>query len=77
MSKAFWDGFFSVYENSLMKALILICALVIIVNTAYQIYSTYSTKSVTIDSKHFNCTATEPLGIIADCTQYTKIHGVR
>jgi hypothetical protein len=34
-------------------------------------------KTVTIDAKHFACTDTEAVGIEADCTQYTKIKGVR
>lgn len=34
-------------------------------------------KTVQIDEKHFNCTATEPHGIQATCTQYTMVNGVR
>ena len=41
------------------------------------IMSLLSPKSVTIDAKHFSCTATEPFGIEARCTQYTWTKGVR
>lgn len=36
-----------------------------------------SAKSVTIDAKHFECTATETHGLEARCTQYTWVKGVR
>mgnify|MGYP006295488229 CR=1 FL=1 len=35
------------------------------------------TQTVTLDGKHFACTATESFGIEARCTQYTWITGVR
>lgn len=40
-------------------------------------FSTFMEKTVTIDGKHFACTATEPFGIEARCTQYTWVKGVR
>jgi hypothetical protein len=77
MGKHFWNGFFSVFEESVaMRSLILSCTLVIIVNAAYQIYSTYSTKTVTIDSR-FACTSPDSNGLETICRQYTQVHGVR
>lgn len=77
MWKTFWDGFFGEYENFTVRALIGLCTLIIIVNAIYQVYSTYGTKTVTVDSKHFECTDTEPYGIEARCTQLTWIKGAR
>jgi len=42
----------------------------------WSVYS-FSKKSVTISEKQFSCTATEPFGIEARCTQYTWTKGAR
>ena len=73
--KAFVDGFNSVYQNKTWQIMIFICTMVIIVNAGYSIYDVFAVKRITIDSNHFSCTGTEPNGIIADCTQYTKLKG--
>lgn len=41
------------------------------------ILSAWSSRTVRIDAKHFECTATEAYGIEARCTQYTWTKRVR
>ena len=53
---------------------LVVTALFIVVGV--QMYT--SPKTVTIDSKHWDCTATEPNGIEARCTNFTmKKFGLR
>jgi len=75
--KDYVEGFDSIFKNKTWHILIFVCAVVIVAYTGYQIYNAFAVKKVSIDSQHFNCTGTEPLGILAICNQYTMIKGVR
>lgn len=52
------------------NVMILILAFTATMFTAYSLYT--SPKTVTIDGKHWECTTTEPNGIEAECTNFTK-----
>lgn len=52
------------------NVMIIILAITAIMFTAYSLYT--SPKTFTLDEKHWDCTSTEPNGIEAECTNFTK-----
>lgn len=69
--------FLNLFNDKGLQIVFILSALFMAVDLAYNVYSTFGTKSVTIDSSRFSCTGTEPNGIEARCTQYTWIKGAR
>ena len=55
--------------TTFQKIMLGLAVLSLFIVAGVQIYT--SPKTVTIDSKHWDCTATEPNGIEARCTNFT------
>lgn len=48
--------------------------ILVLVTCAISFYSIMTgPRKVTIDSKHFICTETQPIGLEAECTNYRKV----
>ena len=56
--------------DTFRKVMIWLVIASLVLVAGVQVYT--SPKTVTIDSKHWSCTATEPNGIEAECTNFTK-----
>lgn len=52
------------------KVMVWLAVAALVTLIGVQLYT--APKTITIDEKHWSCTATEPNGIEAECTNFTK-----